>query len=313
MKKGVANMILALMLALLTVSFSAAQTDPAYSRNIFNMQMANPAYAGTWAGTGYLVNIRKQWIGIEGAPFTQAFTFQKQHYKQYIGWGFSILHDQLGLEKRLAFFGDYSYRIELDWKSYLYFGLKAGFTNYVNNLNDYTIYDPDHPVDPVFQGVIHRYFVPNFGVGLLLQSEIWQVGISVPKIIQLEYDSNVTDVNSYSELRHFFFSGSYIFDLKHGYFLKPSLQLLVVKGAPLELGASLDLLFFKKMWLGGFYRYNETAGVTAQWIFSKKMRFGYSYEFPVTDLARHQFGTHEVMFSYELNFTRNNRYNFRFF
>jgi type IX secretion system PorP/SprF family membrane protein len=292
---------------------ASAQSDPVFANSNFNVQLANPAYAGTWAGTGYLMTIKKNWIGIENSPSTQVFTFQQQHFKQNTGWGLNILNDKTGYERRLALLGDYSYRIETNWRSYLYMGLRFGINSYMNNLQKYTTYDPLFEFDPAYRGVVNRYLIPNFGIGILLQSDNYQLSFSVPKIIQLEYDSDVSALNTYSDFRNYIFSGSMIFRLSYHVFLKPSLRLLLTRGAPLEINPAVDLLVHPRIWIGMFYRFNESAGITSQWIFDKNMRLGYAFEFPVTTLARHQFGTHEVMFSYELNFTRNNKYNFRFF
>lgn len=292
---------------------SSSQSDYTFSTSQFNIQLANPAYAGSWSGTGYLMTIKKNWIGIENSPSTQVFTFQQQHYKQNAGWGLHVLNDRTGFERRLALLGDYSYRIETNWRNYLYLGLRFGINSYLNNLQRYITYDPDFESDPAFRGMVNRYLVPNFGIGFLLQSDTYQFSFSVPRIIQLEYDSDVSDLNTFTDFRNYIFSGSMVYRLSYHVFLKPSLRLLITRGVPLEINPSIDVLIHPKMWIGSFYRFNESSGLLIQWIFDKNMRLGYCYEFPVTKLARYQFGTHEVMFSYEMNFTRNNRYNFRFY
>jgi len=292
---------------------SNAQSDYTFSASQFNIQLANPAYAGSWAGTGFLMSIKKNWVGIENSPSTQVFTFQQQHFRQNAGWGLHLVNDKTGLERRLALIGDYSYRIETNWRSYLYLGLRFGINSYFNNLEKFTTYDPNYESDPAFRGVVNKYLIPNFGIGLLLQSDTYQFSFSVPKIIQLEYDSDVSDLNTYSEFRNYILSGSMVFRLSYHVFLKPTLRMLITHGAPLEINPSVDVLLYPKVWIGGFYRYNESAGFVVQWIFDRYMRFGYCYEFPATALAKYQFGTHEVMFSYEMNFTRNNKYNFRFY
>ena len=303
----------AILLLVLTSIKANAQTDAVYSQSLFNTQLANPAYAGTWSGTGYMMNIRRQWIGMEGAPSTQSLTFQQQHFRQNAGWGLHILNDRLGKERKVSLLGDYSYRIETNWRSWLYFGIRFGITGYRNNLDLYNTYDPNYDFDPAFQGMVERYLIPNFGIGFLLQSDDYQIGFSVPRLIQLEYSSDVSRLITYSELRHYLLSGSKVYRLSYHVFIKPSIRLMLVRGAPLEINPSLDVLLYPKFWIGGFYRYNESAGATLQWVFSRNMRFGYIFEFPANRFSRQQFGTHELMFSYEVNFTRNNRYNFRFY
>ncbi|HRN42181.1 MAG TPA: type IX secretion system membrane protein PorP/SprF, partial [Vicingus sp.] len=63
-----------LILTLLTALKGFAQQDPQYSLYMFNPLGVNPGYAGSReALSGVLVH-RSQWVGLEGAPVTQAFS-----------------------------------------------------------------------------------------------------------------------------------------------------------------------------------------------------------------------------------------------
>ena len=148
---------------------SKGQQDPMYTQYIFNLQTVNPAYVGYWQTMGLTAISRHQWVGLNGHPTTQTFSFQTPLRSQNVGVGFNVILDKVGLEKRLSVNFDYSYQVLLSDITSLRFGIKGGFTNYSHNLTEYEQY-PDNQSDPLFQATIDNKFMPNFGVGLFLSS-----------------------------------------------------------------------------------------------------------------------------------------------
>jgi type IX secretion system PorP/SprF family membrane protein len=276
--------------------FSKGQQDPMYTQYVFNLQTVNPAYVGYWQTMGITLLSRNQWVGLNGHPTTQTFSFQTPLRSQNVGIGFNVILDKIGLEKRLLMNIDYSYQIFLSDNTSLRFGIKGGFTNYSNNLNEYV---QDTGNDPVFQGTIENKFMPNFGFGLFLSNPNYYLSLSLPKIIENDYQSNVNNFSTKSELRHMFFAGGMMFDLSDNVKFKPSFMTKAVIGSPFEYDLSANFLLAERFWIGGMYRSGDSFGVIAQWIINRKLRFGYAYDFTTTDLRNYHNGVHEVMISYE--------------
>jgi len=205
---------------------------------------------------------------------------------------------------------DYSYQVFLSENTSLRFGLKGGFTNYSNNLTEYVQIDPN---DPTFQVNIDNKFMPNLGVGLFLSSEKYYLSLSLPKILENKYKSNVNNFSTKSEVRHLFFAGGLLFDLSEHVKFKPSFMTKSVMGSPFEYDLSANLLLAERLWIGGMYRSGDSFGAIAQWIFSKKLRFGYAYDFTTTDLRNYHNGVHEVMISYEFVYSKRRTISPRYF
>ena len=146
------------MLMMMGALFSKGQQDPMYTQYIFNLQTINPAYVGYWQTTGITLLSRNQWVGLNGHPTTQTFSFQTPLRSQNVGIGLNVVLDKVGLEKRLLMNVDYSYQVFLSDNTSLRFGLKGGFTNYSNNLTEYVQIDPN---DPTFQVNIDNKFMPG--------------------------------------------------------------------------------------------------------------------------------------------------------
>ena len=294
------------ILSILIASFTSnAQQDPMYTQYMFNTQVINPAYAGTWESVGFLVLARQQWVGLDGAPQTYSFSMQAPLKNEKIAVGLNVISDQIGLEKRFYVFGDYSYLARINEKTDLRLGLKGGFTNYSNDLNAYQTFSSS---DPSFQGEINQKFMPNFGVGAFLHAEKYYVGFSVPKIINNQFDNDLENYSVESEIRHYYLMAGLVFDLGENLKFKPTMLTKATFtseiGSPVELDLTANFLIKERFWLGAMYRTGDSFGFIAQWIFDKKLRIGYAVDFSTTNLKNYSSGSHEIMVSYELKFLK---------
>ena len=297
---------LATALLLFVMHVSKGQQEPVYTQYNFNTQTINPAYAGTWEQMGFLLLGRHQWIGMEGAPTTYTFSFQTNTENDKVGLGLNVISDKVGRVSRLTLAGDYSYGFKVNEESLLRLGLKAGITNYQNNLSDYLQY-PGIP-DPSLMGDAEMRYMPNFGVGAFLSSDIYYVGFSIPKLIENEFDHDYNNYKTQAELRHFYLMGGYVFELSEYVQFKPTFLGRLITGAPAGLDLSANFLLGEKVWLGGLYRTGQSFGFIAQWIFENNLRIGYAVDFSTTELQSFNSGAHEVMISYELAFEKKRKW-----
>jgi len=301
------------MLMIMGALLSKGQQDPMYTQYIFNLQTINPAYVGSWQTVGITALAREQWVGLQGHPTTQTFSLQSPLRSENVGVGLNVMLDKVGLEKRLSVSFDYSYLILLSDITKLRFGLKGGFTNYSNNLTAYSQY-PDNQSDPLYQQNIENKFMPNFGFGIYLSSEKYYLSLSLPKIVQGNYQLNTNNsITTTSEMRHLYFAGGMVFTLTDNIKFKPNFMTQTVAGAPFLYDLSANFLFAEKFWVGGMYRSGDAIGVIAQWILNKNLRFGYAYDFTTTDLQNFHNGIHEVMISYEFTFSKRQYVSPRYF
>lgn len=86
-----------LVLGLFAVTNLEAQQDPNYSFYGYNMNLINPAFAGTEEKTNVGLNMRSQWAGVKGAPQTQSIFFGTPTTNK-LGIGVSIINDKTFIE-----------------------------------------------------------------------------------------------------------------------------------------------------------------------------------------------------------------------
>ncbi len=297
------KIVLGLFILLAFAQQTIAQQDPTYTQYNFNTQTINPAYAGSWESLGFMVLGRNQWVGIKGAPETITFSIQSPTRNENVGLGFNIISDKLGRESKFGISGDYSYRLQLKrGRTYLRLGLKAGMTNYTNNLSQYAQYASSSSDDPINQIDIDGKYLLNFGFGAFLYSERFYLGLSVPKLLENKYISDYTNYSSIAEIRHFYLQGGYAWDLSEDIKFKPTFLARVTSGSPASFDLTANFIFKDKVSLGAMHRFGDSFGFIGQWLFDKKLRIGYSIDFTISELQHYSGGTHEVMVSYELGY-----------
>ena len=299
--KIIKNNLVVLLLFTGTIAF--AQQMPQFAQYMFNTISINPAYAGSRETLSVVGLHRSQWVGANGGPTTQTLSVHSPLKNDRMGLGFSMINDTPGYENFIYAYVDFSYSIYTSQNTKLSFGLKGGFTHY--NLDDAFLNNPIVTSDPFFGNYADKWN-PNVGIGFLLHSNKWYVGLSAPRVIKTDY--NLTQENSnvdYIALERlsYYFSGGYVFDLNQNVKLKPSLLIKATNGAPISIDLNANFLFNEKFWLGGSYRFNENTasiGALVDFQISNEFRIGYAYEHYVSDIRPYFGGTHEVLFIYEV-------------
>jgi type IX secretion system PorP/SprF family membrane protein len=305
------KLVLGFILLLTLSTTVTAQQDPMYTQYMFNTQTINPAYAGTWESVGFMALSRMQWVGIEGFPSTQTFSFQMPLKNKKVGVGLDIVNDRIGFENRFSLNADYSYKITFDRIGNLRMGLKAGFSIYNHNLTEHSLYDD--MADPAFAGDIENKLRPNVGIGFLLENPTYYAGISMPKLLGSKMSLDDNNFAVQGELRHFFLIAGYVYPINRDIKLKPTMLAKVVVGEPLQVDFTASVLLKDKISLGAMYRIGDSFGFMAQWVFERKLRVGYAIDFSTSNLRNYHNSSHEIMVSYELRFLEKDVVSPRFF
>ena len=274
----------------------SAQQDAQYTQYMYNMNILNPAYAGSKTGTLSISLLgRTQWVGVPGAPQTATVSVHSPITKR-MGLGLSVLADKIGPINEQFVFADYSYTIPVGYYDNLAFGVKAGVSLLNANLIDLeTILD-----DVNFEQNIGNA-QPNFGFGAFYYSDIYYVGLSVPNLLRttyLEKESGiVTDVNKQS---HMFLTGGYVFDLSYEWQFKPSIMARATMGSPLSIDLSTNFLFDETYEVGASYRWDDSVSVLLNARITDNLRIGYSYDFTTTEISKFTSGSHELLILFDL-------------
>tara|TARA_R110000868_G_scaffold153556_1_gene379031 strand:+ start:696 stop:1604 length:909 start_codon:yes stop_codon:yes gene_type:complete len=273
---------------------SYAQQDSQFTQYMYNTVNVNPAYAGSRGVMSIFALHRTQWVGLDGAPTTNAVSINTPLNSSKLGLGVSVINDKIGPIHENTISADLSYTVPTSETFKLSFGVKA-----TANLFDLDV-SKLNPVDD--DPSLHDYnnkFSPNIGVGLYLHSDKAYVGFSVPNFIESNrYDSN--EVAIFKEKINYYLIAGYVFDLNSNIKFKPALLTKMVKGAPLQVDVSGNFMFNDKFMVGLAYRWSAAISAMVGMQISDGLYIGYGYDLDNTKLDNYNSGSHEIFLRYEL-------------
>lgn len=285
-------------LALISMAPAVAQQDSQFSQYMYNTIAVNPAYAGSRGATSIFLLHRSQWVGLDGAPVTHSFSINKPISNTSLGYGISLLNDQIGVSDDNTISGDLSYFIPVSKNARLSFGLKFSANWLSVDYNRLTI---RHPDDIVLsdQNNINNQFSPNVGMGVYWHSDRRYIGISVPNFLETKhYDDNIS--STAKDKMHFYLIAGTVFKLNTDLQFKPALLTKLVQGAPLQVDLSANFLFNEKFTFGAAYRLNAAVTGLVGFQVSDSWQIGYAYDAETTRLANYNSGSHEIFLRFEL-------------
>ncbi len=276
---------------------SSAQQQVMFTQYMFNGLAINPAYAGSHESASLTLLARKQWVGLDGAPNTQTFSAHAPLNNTNAALGVMFLRDEIGVTKQHGGFISYAYRIPMG-NGKLSMGIQGGFNRYSANYSGLNLNDP------TFDGgdIVESHF--NTGVGLYYYTDRFYAGVSIPQILNTEFDADNPDSEA-KLIRHYFATIGYVFDLSPMLKLKPNLLVKNVPGAPTEFDINANLLINERIWLGLSYRSFDSFDAIFSMQITDKIQFGYSYDFATTSqLKSVNSGSHEFMLNYRFSLVK---------
>jgi type IX secretion system PorP/SprF family membrane protein len=278
------------------------QQQAMYTQYMFNGLAINPAYAGSHESISATALARIQWIGIEGAPRTETFSIHSPVPGKQIAVGANFSHDQLGVSSQNTFFLTYAYRIEMS-KGVLSFGLQGGINNTNVNFGELGV-----STDPNLQSTLNT-FKPNFGVGTYYYNNRFYAGVSIPTVVNQNSKKSIQNAGidyeiPNSQIRHLYMTAGMLFDLSPMVKLKPSLLIKSVLGAPMAMDINANVILDDKLWLGLSYRSFDAISFLLDIQLKPQIKFGYSYDYSVTDLNLINSGSHEFMINYRFVYSK---------
>ncbi len=251
------------------------QQDPQYSFYRFNMNLFNPAFAGTGESGELTLGLRSQWAGVEGAPESQNVLFSTPMGNQ-VGLGVSVLNDRTFIENQTWVALDFSYKVKLNDSYDLFLGLKASGQSYSANTNGLTTFGVG--ADGSLMDFNSR-FTPNVGVGAYLRHANYFLSLSAPKLLTPDrLQERDGEAFMSVDKRHVYLAGGYDFFLSKNLTLETSSMIRYVEASPLALDMTTILDFGRRFRLGASYRWDSAISGLFLFDIGPKFNIGYAYE-----------------------------------
>ncbi len=246
------------------------QQEFGYTQYMDNLTPFNQAYSTMDKNGSINALVRKQFVGIPGAPSTFIFNCNFPIESVTGAAGLLVLNDQFAVEQNTQISAYFAKAIQTGDSQYLSASLSAGLKKYVANFSSLD------PSDPQFRNDV-RQTRPNLGFGIMYYSDSYYLGFSMPEL-------NITGLgtasvqNAYNFRNHYYISGGLITVLSDDIKLKPAAMLSYARGVPFTANVSGTIYFKNMLGVGINYRTdNEAAGI--MFINLNAFKLGYSYQF----------------------------------
>lgn len=279
-----------------------AQQDPHYTQYMYNMNVMNPAYAGSKENLSFGLLYRKQWIEIEDAPTTFSFSGSSPVGKN-VGLGLSIISDKIGPVEENNVYGDFSYTLNLGGEHRLALGLKAGVTFQKIGLFSAINYTLQQQGDGAFAQDSNTSNL-NIGTGFFYYTNKYYFAVSVPNMLNAAHLNNDGNYFLENKVPHYFITGGYVFDINPTLKFKPFAMVKSAFNAPVSIDFSTNFLFNDKFEVGASYRLQDSFGAMVNYAISPTLRIGYAYDHIVSDLKVTTPSSHEIILLFDLNFPK---------
>jgi type IX secretion system PorP/SprF family membrane protein len=292
-----------ILLAVICVYGTAeSQSDFDLSQRWFNESVYNPGATGNSFSTGVFFHSRAQWVGIDGAPITNALTVDTYADPVHSAFGLTVYTDKIGYINSWSAKLSYAYYIFINENT----SVALGLSGYLRNRNSHISPNMlDQSNDPAMSYSRINEYNPDFDFGVEFKGPL-KIGAAVRHLLKYEpvnsfFPAHSTNIWTYASSR---------FNTLSGISLEPAVSYMYRDNIH-RIEGGLIIYFLKsvsgreyndRFWLGGMYRLNKQFAVLAGVNLTSKIRLGYSFDYGTGDLATiSKMGTHELFLSWHFN------------
>lgn len=282
------------------------QQDALFTQYIDAQLYSNAAYAGSNDYLSVAAIHRQQWAGFQGAPMATGIMVHTPLQYESVGVGLEVWNDNIGTLNRTSVGANFAYRFRFKNGGKISLGVK-GIADF-NSSDISQLSNGDN--DPRAQSLMNS-ITPNAGVGFLYKSPKWFFGAGVPRILG---NKNSELNGGYSNEMHGYVLAGALIDIKNNWIFRPSTQVRGALNAPLSVDISAVFISNKRFHIGLNYRLFASIGVITQYQINRQFKLGYAFDLSSSaELRTTNFGSHEVMLSYDMNYTKSSVASPRFF
>ena len=275
-----------------------SQQDPQYSLYMFNPLGVNPGYAGSREVLSAVLVHRSQWIGLEGAPETQALAINTPLKNKKMGVGLQAINDKIGPKTMQTFTLAYAYRLKLG-RGKLAFGLRGGMLSYNYDWEKIEYKDED---DIIPNTAAESFILPTFDFGIYYNTRTMYLGLAIDHINRAEFNllSSQDSINSEARVySNFTATFGKAFVISDNLIIKTSLlNRLAVGGINLDINSSI--LFKNKILFGATLRTSGALVFMTELNITKNLRMGIAYDVDGSKVAQSTSGSFEVFVGYDV-------------
>lgn len=278
---------------------SQAQQYPRRTLFMVNPYAVNASAAGVNRDIPLYTTYRSQWNGMNNHPKTFYLTANKQLPNGF-GIGGVLFQDKTGAYSTTSFEFSGASHIAISRKQSVAFGLSGIGTQYVFDLSNAVVQDPNDVA--LGGGVRQSSFAFNANAGMMLYGQNYFFGVSVPYVFQPKLNFGNGNINE-RVVRHYQLMGSYEFRLTKDLGLSTSVFSRFTAVTPMQVDLNAMLNYQRDLCFGLTYRPKAAWAAMLGWKF-EGYSIWYSYEMNTGIAQALGFSSHEFTLGYTIKAPR---------
>lgn len=281
-----------------TVNAQQLQTS-----SMYDMQgvLHNPSTAGVYQKGMVGATYRSQWSGISGSPKTTTVFGSFELPEQKIGLGGYLFSNKTGPTSRTGIALQFAKHIPMANGGKFSVGIEAKGLQYSL---DRAKLSETLGSDPAL-GTSDNRFKFDAGFGVSYTGKKLQLGASVAQLVQSKlgyYTGTVSPSEEARLYRHYYFHGSYKWNVDEATSVTPNFLFIYLPNAPLEFQGGIRVEHSEVFWWGLALRAKQSFILSAGVNLNKKFTVGYSFDIYKTPISVFDAGSnaHEVLLRYNI-------------
>jgi type IX secretion system PorP/SprF family membrane protein len=290
------------IVALITVVYSAS-AQQLYTSSLYEMQslLHNPGTAGLFQDNMIGASYRSQWSGISGSPRTAMVFGSYNLKKENAGISGYLFTDQTGPTSRTGLSASFAKHLKMKDGSVWSVGIEARALQFGI---DRAKLSATLGADPALGNAENR-FKFDAGLGVAYQKNNLRLGASVSQLVQSKlgfYNGTTTLAEEARLYRHYYFHGSYSWNVDESTEITPNFLVIYLPNAPTEIQAGVKVEHKELFWWGLSFRAKQSAIISAGVNIQQRLNLGYSFDIYRTPLSLFDAGAnaHELMLRLKL-------------
>lgn len=299
-----------LIYVLLSISCATySQQENLVTQYVYNKLSFNPGVAGE---NNYLTITgvyRDQWTGLTGGPQSQLLTVNFPTVISRLGFGLQLQRQSIGVQSKIDATGMYAYRQRLG-KGVASFGLQLSYRTTTNDFADSRLLAINgFELDPAISREKYSSSTLNVGIGAYYKTSNYYVGLSVPRTIQADIDSELDESIS-KEVRHIYAMAGAYFTLSEEWEFSPQVLYKTAIGTPFDVDILGLMEYRDQIHMGINVRSGGSQKSIVESIdlllgikISNGLFASIAYDFTTTEIREFENGSFELLLQYNFNKT----------
>ena len=300
-----------------------SQQIPQYSQYLRNQYMINPGAAGVYDFVDVTIGGRMQWAGFSAAPVTSYLSITAPLTKKSRSFynpglhlstgivknpeintgkfkhavGGQIIADQYGAFRKLQFSGTYAIHLPISKNYNLSFGTKVGIGNNTFLQDRAIVANSTTIVDETYNSYTSNHGnvnLMNLGVGFYFYSKTLFLGLAADQLTKnmVKFGSGTAN---FDPKIHMNITGGIKLPLNENLSISPAFLVKYMNPIEPSIEGTAQLEYKEWLWTAISYRNKDAIIGMIGMNISNKFKFGYSFDFSVSQFRTYSSGGHELV------------------